>query len=271
MKTSLIFQDLGILIALIGALSSCGGAFGPLKSNGPVKKSTPTRLANQNAVGTTTACISAVQCPQAMISLSGISSLGAPAEALLMWDVGGVTPEEKSRQVMVVMQSKLAGMEVISKPSDLRVSVNWKPLEPQTGVMQFRARDVTRCQRITGGALNCLDMSIPQPQFEQILTAPYQIVPKGATFDPIASPFFKQFHCESQGLTNAEKAILAGGGILGDAAGSAINDKSMSQGNIKNGVATIVDYLANGNEKPLAYECLKRNSAQQQSVQTSNL
>jgi hypothetical protein len=273
MNSRTILSQLSMALVLSAAAAGCGG-------KAPIKNHTPAKSGDQKALVSSTVCVNAQQCPQIRINLSGISSLGASAETLLMWNVGAITPDDKTRQVMVVMETLLPGMEVISKATDPRVSVNWKPLVPETGVMNFRARDVSRCQKVTSGSVNCGDMTVLQPQFEQILPTPYQVVPKNETFNAADSEFFRQFHCETQGMTNEEKAILAGGSVAVRTAGSLDSDSrsgsgygSQSTSGIRKDVAVITDYLVNGNEEPTAYQCLKQNAtaAKQAPVETSVL
>jgi predicted small lipoprotein YifL len=251
------------LVMLSATITGCG-------NKAPIEKKAPPKVADAKAFTPTNECASAQSCPQLNLALSGITTLGGSAETLMTWDVGGTAPEDsRNRTVMVVMETQLPGMQVISKPTDPRVSVNWKPEVAQSGTMQFRARDVTRCQKVSGGAVNCGDMAVLQPQYEQILPSPFQVVAKNEKFDAGNSEFFRQFHCTAQGMTKADNAILAGAGVAVQVAGQAASSdnnqyrygNNQSQGGIQNGVATIVDYLFNGDVVPTAYQCLNQKAA----------
>jgi hypothetical protein len=256
-----------VLVAIVG--NSCGNTK-QLKKTAPDKKS-----GDQTALVSQFACVNAQQCPQVRLALSGIQSLGGAAESLLYWDVGATAPDDKSaRQIMVVMDKDLPGMEVISKDTDLRVSVNWKPTTPETGVLQFRARDITRCLKLSGGTINCGDMKTLAPSYEQVLTAPYQVVPKNQKFDAKSSEFFRQFHCNA-GIGEAAGAVIAGASAASQVIGAAVSDSNriQSPSSLGSNIATVVDYLINGQEEPTAYECLTKNqtATKANQAQTSTL
>jgi len=256
------------IVAMAGSVS-CG------KKKSSIKKPNSTSLSGADAQsGSNFQCQqNAANCPRVRLALSGISALGGQADSLMIWDVGGVAPDDRQRQVVVVMDTTLPGMETISSATDARVSVNWKPIAAQQGTLKFRARDMTRCQRMSGGSGNCHDMNIFLDQFDQILETPFQVMEKGIDFNAGQSDFFRQFHCKkANDGSDAAKAIYAGASIATGAAAGAISDNGTARngaaqgakkasGSTRESIAVITDYLVNGESKPTPYECLAQNAS----------
>ncbi|MEZ4741214.1 MAG: hypothetical protein R3B45_02005 [Bdellovibrionota bacterium] len=210
------------LIINLNFVTACGNKKNiepPKKDNtGQINSNDATPKINYN-------CNDALSCPRVRLALTG-TSIGGQADALMTWDIGATAPDDKQRNVRIVMENLLPGMQIISEPNENVIRGNWKPKAAQQGSLLFKARDMRRCQMMTGSSISCNDMSRFIQDYDQILEAPYQVVAKGETFDAGASEFFRQFHCEHMLSTDSDvyKATYAGSVIAAGAAAGAYSD-----------------------------------------------
>lgn len=252
------------------SLIGCGN-----NSDKPQVQRAPVQGANATPGNYT--CVSDKQCPKLNLTFGGASKLGGSVGQVLSWNIQAKSLEDPTRSVVVVLHEQKdmkQGMQIRSANGDPALLINWKPESASNGFIEFRARDVKRCMMLTNNNQSlCYNFSTYQEPYDIISNYPFEVMPSGESFDVNNSAFFKSFACDTTKLQKStdksweNKAVEFIAGTVDHYIGTdktlteSISQTVQDKGGISKNVAVITDFIANGEDKPTAYDCYKQQSA----------
>lgn len=292
-ESKIILAGLSLGLSLV---VSCGKK----KSLDPINIATSAKGAVGSAdAKLSLACKTADKCKALQLVLRGTDAMlvNGSLGQVLSAKLSIIAQEAPNRKVKLRLMNPPTGMEKLSTDLDDFYAMYWKPTEVTSGTLNFRGRDITRCQ-VFYKRTDCNDMSADFPEDANIPIT-YRVTEKEEDVDA-DEEFFNQFICGARDnkIARAKAFKAATGLVLGgiksikpekkemteeerkkydalsleeqkaydkEAAETAAAIHEQQLAKAKGKVAVLVDYFRKGDPQKSAFECIQENAQKSKS------